>query len=479
MIYRDLPVCLLPFNWQEEPRDGLQFDPRPMELGFAPEILDRVQSHARRQLSLSLTLSNADQLAAARAFFLPLAGRAAPFWLPGPDRAVELIEWVSPTKFRIRAQGLAETWLLQPCRDLFFESAGQNPQAARITAVTDSGGGIEEVTLDAAPQPQAYNGWQIRWLHLVRLAEDELQIDWLAPELSHLEIKVLELPLDYATPAAADAKRLAWLYEFALDRAGAVWRYTPRPDTVQAGGFTWKSAALEHGPVKFAPTGNELTLSADADLPPIRRLLAGQLPEGLRLNLYQADLDQGATPTLVWSGLCLKAQLEGRTAKIAVATWLDALDQELPAFWFQQQCNYRVFERATCRLRRQDWEITARIAQIEGRTVTLEGRQLEGIGAHWFAEGWLETGYGETAETALVLDSAAALGDSLAVTLAQPLAHAQPGQRAILLPGCDGLLATCRDKFQNLSNFGGHILPSENLAVSALKPVRKPGSAKK
>ncbi|MDW8309540.1 MAG: phage BR0599 family protein, partial [Verrucomicrobiales bacterium] len=280
-------------------------------------------------------------------------------------------------------------------------------------------------------------------------------------------------------PAAAAAQRLAWLYELALDRAGAVWRYTPRPDAVEAGGFTWQSAALEHGPVKLAATGNELTLSADADLPPIRRLLAGQLHEALRLNLYQADLDQGATPVLVWSGICQRAELDGRVAKIKVAAWLDALEQELPTFWFQQQCNYRVFDRATCRLRRDEWAKTGRIASISGRTVSLEGPQLAGLGAHWFAEGWLETGTGETSETALVLDSASALGNSLTVTLAQPLAFAVVGQRVTLLPGCDGLLATCRDKFANLSNFGGHLLPSENLAVSALKPVRKPGAAKK
>lgn len=479
MNYRDLPVCLLPVNWDDQPTDGLQFDPRPSELGFAPEILDPVQSQPKRSLRLSLTLAGADAVAGARDFFTQTAGRAAAFWLPGPDRAVEPVGWTDPTHLRIRAQGLAATWLAQPCRDLFFESDGQSPQAARITNVADIGGGLEEVTLDAAPQPAAYNAWRVRWLHLMRLSDDEAQTDWLAPDLARLEIKSVELPLDYAAPSAAAPQRLAWLYELTLERSGFAWRYTPRPDAVEAGGFTWSSAALEHGPLKFAPTGNELTLSADADLPPIRRLMAGQLPEGLRLNVYQADLDQGATPTLIWSGLCLRAELEGRIAKVKAASWLDALDQALPAFWLQQHCNYRVFERATCRLRRQDWEKSARITLIEGRTVTLEGVQLAGIGAHWFAEGWLETGYGETSETVLILDSVSALGNTLAITLAQPLAFAVVGQRATLVPGCDGLLSTCRDKFANLSNFGGHVLPSENLAVSALKPARKPGAAKK
>ncbi|MCS7040610.1 MAG: hypothetical protein NZP34_13470, partial [Caldilineales bacterium] len=164
MNYRDLPVCLLPVNWDESPGDALQFDPRPTELGFAPEILDRVQAAARRQIRVTLAFTDAAQVAAAREFFAARAGRAAPFWLPGPDRAVEPVGWASSTRLRIRDQGLTQTWLYQPSRDLFFESAEHAPQAARITGVSDLGSGIEEVTLDGAPQPEGHNAWHVRWL---------------------------------------------------------------------------------------------------------------------------------------------------------------------------------------------------------------------------------------------------------------------------------------------------------------------------
>ena len=49
------------------------------------------------------------------------------------------------------------------------------------------------------------------------------------------------------------------------------------------------------------------------------------------------------------------------------------------------------------------------------------------------------------------------------VTMARPLASLAGGQTVAIYPGCDHLKETCKNKFNNLDNFGGFPwIPAKN-----------------
>ena len=47
-----------------------------------------------------------------------------------------------------------------------------------------------------------------------------------------------------------------------------------------------------------------------------------------------------------------------------------------------------------------------------------------------------------------------------------------------VFPGCDLLPATCKDKWNNFANFGGHPLVNENLTLKAIKVKQAAGGKK-
>lgn len=197
--------------------------------------------------------------------------------------------------------------------------------------------------------------------------------------------------------------------------------------------------------------------------------LAGQL----RLRIYKTTIN-ATEPVMLFDGAVRRPKLTGRKIQATGVEWGDALENPVPAFFIQRNCNYRVYDPHTCRHLRSRKELTVSVVGRSGRTLLVEAAQLAGVAADWYAFGWLELGSGLTQEILYVVSSSEASGNRVTLTTSAPYRGELPGS-GVLLPGCDGRRSTCISKFNNLDNFGGHATPRTNLTLQAIKVTTEVG----
>jgi uncharacterized phage protein (TIGR02218 family) len=196
----------------------------------------------------------------------------------------------------------------------------------------------------------------------------------------------------------------------------------------------------------------------------------------LRLQIYQTD-SAFQEATLIFDGAVRKPELNGRRVQVKCNEWGDAMEQRVPGFFIQRECNYRVYDSKTCRADKASKQVAVTLTVKAGRSVRANGAGLAGLAASWFAQGWLETGTGLNREVRFILDSTAAAGNDVILTLSQALSAEVP-IAATMTRGCDGLRSTCIAVFDNLVNFGGHAPSRQNLTLTAIKTNTKTGGKK-
>jgi uncharacterized phage protein (TIGR02218 family) len=162
-------------------------------------------------------------------------------------------------------------------------------------------------------------------------------------------------------------------------------------------------------------------------------------------------------------------------------------DRQIPRRQYQRTCNWCLFESA-CGLLPADWQWNAKVVSYDAATSTLVVNTLTttnpagtGVAAHWFAAGYLivTAAVGGAQQVRMIGDSTAPSAGSMSLVLATPLkTEPTAGDVVNLFPGCDGQRATCIDKFDNYTHFGGMpFMPVGNPTV--MRVTQPTGGGKK
>jgi uncharacterized phage protein (TIGR02218 family) len=191
--------AVFPFalNWAATPGRQLRYDLREIEAGFGEPVFQPGALHVVHGFEFTVELATDQQIVNLDAF--TASGRAAGFWLPSPVEAAQIYAGVSSTQFDVVDQQLAETLADHPAVHVWFTKDGQTPQAAKISSVADQGNGRERVTLAAATSVAVDETWVVQRLHRVRLAEDVERARFQAEGWQTRTLRVVEMPVDYAT----------------------------------------------------------------------------------------------------------------------------------------------------------------------------------------------------------------------------------------------------------------------------------------
>lgn len=240
----------------------------------------------------------------------------------------------------------------------------------------------------------------------------------------------------------------------------------------------WLAGAIEHdGLSRSSKLGGTVTIIGDFDtIEPLRLSLPTRISVQLRVQIYKASLDFTETE-LIFDGVIRKPELVGRRVRVTGMEFGDMLDGKFPPFYIQRDCNYTVYEPGTCRADKASKQVAVTLTAKAGRVIRVEGSGLAGKPVDYYAEGWVELGSGLSRVVLFVLQSTAANGPVILLTVANPLRLDVPAA-GILTPGCAGTRADCIGKHNNFVNFGGHETPRENLTLTAIKTNASTGGKK-
>lgn len=230
----------------------------------------------------------------------------------------------------------------------------------------------------------------------------------------------------------------------------------------------WLAVGIEHaGLSRSTKLGGTVTITADySSVEPLRLLVPMRLAVPLRVEILKTnrELDE---PVSVFNGVVRSPELTGLKIKVDCSEWGESMEGQIPNFYIQRVCNYRVYDQFTCRADRASKQVAVTISAAAGRTLIITGA-LSSLAKDWFAQGTIELGAGLNRRVYFVMGNSAPFGNQMEVYISQPFDLETP-VGATIIPGCDGLRSTCIAKFDNLVNFGGHATPRENLTLVAIK----------
>jgi uncharacterized phage protein (TIGR02218 family) len=470
--FHSIPVFKFPVDWANAVSGSWQYDLRQFTLGYGVELTDPVQNYVVQGWEFQCTFRGDTEISDIDNFMNALQGRTRPFWLPGPPAKYHIIAGLTASTFIIGEQGGFRSTGIEPGDYVWFTREGYTSLAAKVDIVTENGDGTETVHLTSGLPHDPDENWKVFKLYLVRNAEDEEHVNQVAERYQTRSYRVVEMPNDYATVESGldEPYQPVFLYRFTatFPSGDVVWRYTSFPEDVTVDAEVWEAVGIEHGSVEHsAKLGGQTTISADYDaVQPLALLVPLQIASEVTVEILETDVSLGS-PDEVFTGLVGKVEREGRKVTANCGEWGAALDQRIPNFYIQPTCNYRVYDPSTCKADKTSKTVAISATVAVGRTVTVSGGGLAGKPANWFARGWLDVGTGLNRRLLFVVDSAAAIGTTVVLTLSVALDLTLPVSGSVF-PGCDGNRATCETKFNNLVNFGGCFVPEDNLAVSAI-----------
>lgn len=169
----------------------------------------------------------------------------------------------------------------------------------------------------------------------------------------------------------------------------------------------------------------------------------------------------------VFQGKVTSANFKENECKLRCAANADVLNRIIPIAVYQPQCNHTVFSQSRaydlaggsraqsigCNANRDAYRVAVTVQSVSGLVLSVSDAAYKPAG--WFTYGYVERANGD------VRWITGHSGSQL--TLSYPFKDLAPGETLSAFPGCDGLEATCRNKFNNVINFSGFTrLPNKN-----------------
>lgn len=278
----------------------------------------------------------------------------------------------------------------------------------------------------------------------------------------------------------------AYLYQFTADFGTLgifYWRYTSNVSSITSSSEVFTAWQIEHSSIRrsIAMEQSETTIRAAYQASGFWQMISTARPQRrVKVEIWSIERSAPDSRTLLLSGWLGRPSVNERTISISVASWLDALDSELPWASAQHRCNWR-FGDGNCR-----FDMATRSTSVANYSVLANPRRyrLGWGGVYGAPPAWLYTdsvvggqftlpAAAAADGTPIVRDILAQIGPSvgpqpvLLVEFGKELPALASGLPATLTAGCNRLVTTCQ-AYGNLSNFGGFAaIPKRNISVRA------------
>lgn len=237
------------------------------------------------------------------------------------------------------------------------------------------------------------------------------------------------------------------------------YRYTSHDTDLTIDGNVYTHVAIKRGTISFDPKGLGTKTSIEAPVTgPFLSYVSNQPFVPLQVAIKKYYLDDLATSLLLFSGFVKTAKVADH---VAVAECLPSeyeLERKIPRILFQPNCNFELFD-ARCGLTEATYLVNA--------NVTVSGNTLVSDDFGAFANGYFDSGYVVFGNDIRMITQHVHNTLYLHVAFGVELTS---GSLVTVYPGCLKDPATCKNKFNNLSNFlGMPYIPDKNPTIYYLR----------
>lgn len=236
------------------------------------------------------------------------------------------------------------------------------------------------------------------------------------------------------------------LYRFTIGVES--WYYTSADEEIQYDGQSYSPVAISRSEVvgtdQVPKSGVDIT--APMELGPVDRW-RGAAPNQLMSVTIMRRHRPDDEARVIWRGRVLGVTFDEGEATLTAEGAMQALGRMGLRGQFHTGCRHMLYD-DQCRVTSADHQRLMIVEEVSGRQITAEDLAEEPDG-YWVG-GYLNVGEGRIRGPYLITGHS---GDT--VTVQEAPGEIEPGNELRVYPGCDHTPQTCRDKFDNLTNFGG------------------------
>lgn len=177
-------------------------------------------------------------------------------------------------------------------------------------------------------------------------------------------------------------------------------------------------------------------------------------PKNITCALYRKQLRSGENERIRFGEITSCSIAGGVGAGAHTASFLVvekpmlAMKRELPSIPVGRACPYTLYE-AGCRVARASFRVATTVASHDGARVTVA--TMSGHPSQWARAG--ELLHLPTGERMTISDQTGSV-----ITIQLPIFELKDGDAVHVFAGCNNAIPDCRDKFDNLANYGGEPL---------------------
>lgn len=232
-----------------------------------------------------------------------------------------------------------------------------------------------------------------------------------------------------------------------IETPAATYRYTGGTRTLTIDGETYNPIPIGREELRLTTVGEDgaLSIHLPASNTLVQRWLAlGVPPRDVTVTVYRQH--SVGDPEPVFRGVITSVAGQGHVVQCNVEARASITHgRRLPTITAGKTCPHILYDSGSCRVTRASFETSTTVASYNGREITV----VDSIGASGLKK------YGELVHTASGERFTILSHVGKTVTLQVPIYGLAIGDAVVIAHGCDHTVATCRDTFNNVANFGG------------------------
>lgn len=240
------------------------------------------------------------------------------------------------------------------------------------------------------------------------------------------------------------------IYTFQLPNDGSIWRYTSYDTDITYDGESYESVPISRGRVTYDTQLNTTTLSIMVDRlsDPILDFLVNSPIELIEVEVSKLFSDYLTDGIVVFKGYVTSVRFSGSSAEIECSGLQLFFDQTIPVLKYQTMCNHTLFD-SKCGVSSASYSVTTTVINVDAdlRTFTVNSMG-PATASYFYTWGFVVRG----AVKRMIIED---LFESNRITLRHRIADLTVGDAVTLYAGCDRIVSTCANKFNNLPNYGG------------------------
>lgn len=238
------------------------------------------------------------------------------------------------------------------------------------------------------------------------------------------------------------------LYEFTF--GSATWRFSSDEEDTELNGVLYKALPIsDSGVVQSGDaSSDEMTVTMPKG-EPVAIMLNGQPPsEKIWLTLRRMHRGEAEAP-IIWVGYVVSCkQIDTVAVEISCKMLTAGFDRNGLRLSFGRQCPHALYD-ISCRVNKAAYGVTFEVDAIEGNSIV--SSDLLAFPTGWFSNGFFEWPrfVGAVERRGVENHSGARL------TILGTAVGLKAGDMITAYPGCSRTRSDCKNKFNNLPNFGG------------------------